>query len=454
MSALPSGWAVTTLGEITSKIGSGATPRGGGAAYHAAGVPLIRSMNVHFDGFHREGLVFLDAAQASALDGVSVCRGDVLLNITGASIGRVTTAPHDMHGARVNQHVSIVRPLPGLEAKYVAALLASPQMQRVIIDENYGVTRQALTKGMIEGFEVPLPPLSEQRRIVAKVDSLRARSARAREELDRIPKLIERYKQAILAKAFSGDLTADWRTNASTNDWEFEPAHLVCEKVQSGGTPKAGFIDTPGVPFLKVYNILHQKVEFHYKPQFVSEDTHAGELSKSKALPGDVIMNIVGPPLGKVAIIPDSYPAWNLNQALTMFRPGAKVSSRWIYWFLCGGHSVKSVINETRGSAGQVNISLTQCREFIIPVPPASEQVEILRRVERAFAWLDKMAAEHAGAARLLPKLDQAILAKAFRGELVPQDPNDEPASALLERIKAERAAAPMPGRGRRKATA
>src|SRR5262245_52641837 len=105
------GWQVAKVGEITSKVGSGATPNGGQESYHSLGIPLIRSQNVHFNGFREEGLVYLSQEQADELAGATVRHGDVLLNITGASIGRVTVAPAHMDGARVNQHVCIIRPV-------------------------------------------------------------------------------------------------------------------------------------------------------------------------------------------------------------------------------------------------------------------------------------------------------------------------------------------------------
>ncbi|MEE9304098.1 MAG: restriction endonuclease subunit S, partial [Thiotrichaceae bacterium] len=107
---LPPSWILVQISDFTSKVGSGATPRGGKSSYKAEGVPLIRSQNVHFDGFRDEGIAYLDEKQAASLDAATVEAGDVLLNITGASIGRVTQAPPRMHGARVNQHVCIIRP--------------------------------------------------------------------------------------------------------------------------------------------------------------------------------------------------------------------------------------------------------------------------------------------------------------------------------------------------------
>jgi type I restriction enzyme, S subunit len=169
-----SNWETHPLKALATKIGSGATPAGGRESYFGEGVPLIRSMNVYFRGFQRTGLVFLSDEQANELSNVTVQANDVLLNITGASIGRVTIAPVEMAGARVNQHVTIIRPTPELVPRFLAIFLASPSVQRMIDEIQVGATRQALTKGMIERFDIPLPTLDEQKRIVAKVDELMA----------------------------------------------------------------------------------------------------------------------------------------------------------------------------------------------------------------------------------------------------------------------------------------
>src|SRR5215213_993616 len=165
-------WETRSLKSLATKIGSGATPAGGRESYFREGIPLIRSMNVHFHGFDRTGLVFLSDEQANELSNVIVQSNDVLLNITGASIGRVTIAPEGMAGARVNQHVTIIRPKPELFPRFLSMFLASPSVQRMIDEIQVGATRQALTKRMIEQFEIPLPSLAEQQRIVAKVDEL------------------------------------------------------------------------------------------------------------------------------------------------------------------------------------------------------------------------------------------------------------------------------------------
>ena len=244
-------------------------------------------------------------------------------------------------------------------------------------------------------------------------------------------------------------MTEDWRGEGAP-DWIKLRAEDVCAKVQSGGTPKAGFTQTSGTPFLKVYNIVNQRIDFEYRPQFVHPEVHAGELGKSRALPGDVLMNIVGPPLGKVAVLTDAAAEWNINQAITLFRPSERITSGWLYVLLCEGAVVRSVLDRTKVSVGQVNISLSQCRAFEFPVPTLEEQTEIVRRVETLFAFADRLEARLAQAQTAVDRLTPSLLAKAFRGELVPQDPGDEPAAELLKRLAAQRDAAPARPRRQR----
>ena len=427
-------WETYPLKALVTKVGSGSTPRGGSEVYKTAGTPLIRSMNVVFFGFKRTGLAYIDDDQAALLDNAMVKAGDVLLNITGASIGRVTLAPAEFDGARVNQHVCIIRPNAVMNARFLNAYLSSPALQDQIWADNFGVTRQALTKQQILDFEIPAPPPAEQIRIANQLDTLLTRVNACNDRFDAIPALLKRFRQTIYMAAISGTLSEDWRAENNVNDWTHERAADVCAKVQSGGTPKEGF-SARGVPFIKVYNIVKQKVAFDYKPQYIESSIHHGSMAKSRTQPGDVLMNIVGPPLGKVAIVPADRQEWNINQAITLFRPSDRISTGWLYCILCSGVNIADIIHETRGSAGQTNISLSQCRDFVFPVPTVIEQTEIVRRVEALFALADRIEARCTAARIQAQRLTPLVLAKAFRGELAPQDHTDEPASAQLARI-------------------
>lgn len=154
---IPKGWTITCLRDVTSKIGSGSTPRGGSSVYQDVGVALIRSQNVHDYRFVWEGLARLSDRHAVALDGVTVQQGDVLINITGDSILRTCVVEPAVLPARVNQHVAIVRPQQGLPTRYLHYCLVSKEAKDRLLGCDAGGTRQAITKGHLEAFRLLFP---------------------------------------------------------------------------------------------------------------------------------------------------------------------------------------------------------------------------------------------------------------------------------------------------------
>ncbi len=159
---LPEGWSTSPLGEVTTKIGSGFTPRGGESIYLPEGTPLIRSMNVYDDAFLDDGLAYVGEEHAAALSGVTVESRDILLNITGASVARCCMAPERFLPARVNQHVMIVRVGPTkADPFFVHKAINSDERKRQLLSyAQKGSTREALTKEMVAGFEIAFPPHS------------------------------------------------------------------------------------------------------------------------------------------------------------------------------------------------------------------------------------------------------------------------------------------------------
>jgi len=171
--------------------------------------------------------------------------------------------------------------------------------------------------------------------------------------------------------------------------WVYTRLDELCGWITSGSTPpKSEFVEN-GIPYLKVYNIREQSIDFEYKPQFIKTDCHDGKLKRSILYPGDVVMNIVGPPLGKVAIIPDTYPEWNCNQAIAFFRPIKKELSPYIYTYLTAGIYLRYI--ELIGTAGQDNISVTKSRTIVFPMPPIEEQPRIVAKVDELMALCDQL---------------------------------------------------------------
>ncbi len=204
------GWVEDRLRSLTTKIGSGATPRGGEESYKAEGVSLIRSLNVHDMSFRYEKLAFLDDAQADDLSNVVVQKRDVLLNITGASVARCCLVPEDVLPARVNQHVSIIRPIPEkLSPEFLHYLLISRPYKTLLLQtgEEGGSTRQAITKAQIQEFKAAHPKaLAEQQAVVAKLDALATETQRLARHYTQKQAALAALKKSLLHQAFTGAL--------------------------------------------------------------------------------------------------------------------------------------------------------------------------------------------------------------------------------------------------------
>ena len=202
------GWEEKSLKELTIKIGSGATPRGGQESYKSEGISLVRSMNVHDWEFRDKNLAFIDEKQAKELENVTLLQDDVLLNITGASVARCCVFPKEYLPARVNQHVSIIRPKKEiLDARFLNLLLTSkPYKDQLLFTGEQGATRQAITKAQIESFKISIPKLKQQQIIVRQLDTLKAESKKLEVVYQKKIISLEELKKSILQKAFAGEL--------------------------------------------------------------------------------------------------------------------------------------------------------------------------------------------------------------------------------------------------------
>jgi len=387
----------------------------------------------------------------------------------------------------VNNHAHVLRAAEGMTTnQFLLHFLNQFDYQEYV----NGGTRLKLTQANMRRMPFPLPPLAEQKVIADKLDTLLAQSENTKARLERIPQILKRFRQSVLAEAVSGRLTEEWRRGQSLESvsvaeikrchsdyalakgrkysepsrfkdsntvyripqsWKWFRAEELCDLITKGTTPKKADMSGDGhVPFIKVYNLTFDgTLDFSIEPTFISKQTHENALKRSKSYPGDVLMNIVGPPLGKVSIVPDTFPEWNLNQAISIFRPVTGVTPGYLALCLRDTALLEQTKNKAKATAGQFNLTLEICRDYAIPVPSLKEQTEIVRRVDRLFAHADRIEQQVNNALARVNNLTQSILAKAFRGELTEQWRKDNPelisgensAEALLERIKAERAA-------------
>jgi type I restriction enzyme S subunit len=204
------GWEQDLLLNLTTKIGSGSTPRGGQESYKNEGISLIRSMNVHDNGFKPKNLAFIDDEQAKKLDNVTIEEGDVLLNITGASVARCCVVPKDYLPARVNQHVSIIRPIKEkIDSNFLHYVLTSKTTKDKLLGiGEQGATRQAITKAQIETFEISFPiSIDAQQKTIVELNEIREKTERLASTYQEKLNYFDELKKSILKKAFSGELT-------------------------------------------------------------------------------------------------------------------------------------------------------------------------------------------------------------------------------------------------------
>ncbi len=234
--------------------------------------------------------------------------------------------------------------------------------------------------------------------------------------------------------------------------WCWASAAQISEFITKGTTPP-GALMTQGlgdVPYIKVYNLTFDgTLDFATEPTFVPKSVHEQELARSLCRPGDVLMNIVGPPLGKVSIVPATFVEWNINQAIARYRP-VVLPARYLAYVLLGNQTQRWALKRAKATAGQLNLTLEIARDLPIPLAPLCEQERIVDSIEHylsaATATLNTISTDVTRCTRLR----QSILKWAFEGKLVDQDANDEPAEKLLARIRAERANTPAPKKARR----
>lgn len=322
----------------------------------------------------------------------------------------------------VNNHAHILQPLGGISTRFLRHQLNAINWLPYV----GGSTRLKLTQEGLRQAQVPLPPLPEQWRIVAKIDSLTGKSRRARDHLDHIPRLVEKYKQAILAAAFRGDLTREWRAkHQHKSEWKLVNPSL-CFTWSSGKN-------------------LPSKRQIAGDVPVIGGNGVGGYHNKALIDFPTLVVGRVGAQCGNVHF--SSGPAWITDNAIFARSVSDRIDLSYAVLFFRNAN-----LNQLAGGSGQPYINQTTLNALTLPLPAIDEQRELVRLVEMALNWVERLAADATSARKLIDHLNQSVLAKAFKGELVPQNAADEPADILLERIKAERAALPKARRGRRKA--
>ncbi|MEI2760383.1 MAG: restriction endonuclease subunit S [Bacteroidia bacterium] len=291
-------------------------------------------------------------------------------------------------------------------------------------------------------IHIPLPPLDEQHRIVAKLDAVMQKVESNKQRLEKIPIILKRFRQSVLAAAVSGKLTEEWKKKNGFKEWDEVELNSVI--------PKGGIFDGPfgsnlktadytdkGIRVIRLENIEHLYF-VHEKETYITKEKYQSLLRHTVG-EGDIIFSSFISEEIRACILP-YLPTKAIAKAdCFCIRPDEnKIDKFFLLFVLTSMRSFEQLVLNIHG-ATRPRINTTQLKTLSIPLPEVVEQKEIVRKVEQLFAFADKLEARYTKAKAMLDKLPQSILAKAFRGELVAQNPEDEPASVLLEKIKAEK---------------
>jgi len=432
MSGLPPGWASVVLGDVTTVRKDKKDPK------HLPNMPFIG-----LEAFESHTGRIASTQDTSALkSAISLFfEGDVLYGRLRPYLNKVVVP--NFEGAASAEFIVFLRN-EILEPHYLQQVLMSPDFVSFTAVKSTG-DRPRVSYESISSYEFPVPPVGEQQRIVEKLDSLSTKSKRARDQLDRVPRLVEKYKQALLAAAFRGDLTADWRaTNASKmmSEWNERQLVEICDPRRpiTYGVIKLGSEIPNGVPCLRTSNVRWLRVDTEGMKKISPK--LSSEYARTVLRGDEVLVNVRGT-LGGVVVATSSMKGWNVSREVAVAPVDAAVVEPNYVAFWIGADASQRWLNRVEKGVAYTGINIEDLRKLPVEFPSIDEQRQIIRRIQTAFSRIDHLALEATNARKLIDHLDQAVLAKGFQGELVAQDPSDEPASVLLERIRAQRGATP-----------
>ncbi|MDD2057262.1 restriction endonuclease subunit S [Pseudomonas sp. GD03860] len=448
MSELPSGWARTTLGTVAD-WGAGGTPSRSEPNFYGGKIPWIKSgeLNSRYIKTTEESITEEAIKSSSAK---IFPAGSVAIAMYGATIGKTAILGID---ASTNQACAVGVPVEGLIGKeYLYRLLQNEKA--AFIDKGKGGAQPNISQAVIKAHEIGLPPLAEQTRIAVKLDELLAQVDTLKTRIDGIPPLLKRFRQSVLAAAVSGRLTKEWRVavrETSQDQGFLYPVRrlgVIARFIDyRGKTPEK--VDS-GVPLITAKNIKSGYIS-RVPREFIRPEAYESWMTRGIPKIGDVLITTEAP-LGNVAVI-DITGKFALAQRAICLQFHEGYSSSFAAIALQSSLLQEELARRSTGTTVK-GIKASVLKEIGLPAPSIDEQNEIVHRVEQLFAYAEQLETKVSEAKKRIDHLAQSILAKAFKGDLVPQDPNDEPADMLLERIKTQRTAAPKAKRSRRSATA
>lgn len=441
MIELPSGWARTTLGTVAD-WGAGGTPSRSEPNFYGGNIPWIKSgeLNSRYiktaeESITEEALKFSSAKLFPA--------GSVAIAMYGATIGKTAILGID---ASTNQACAVGVPVEGLIGKeYLYRLLQNEKA--AFIEKGKGGAQPNISQAVIKAHEIGLPPLAEQTRIAVKLDELLTQVDTLKARIDGIPALLKRFRQSVLTAATSGRLTSE-QCSSGYDEWiRGKLGDFVA--IDIGHAFKSSDFSADGVRLLRGQNIEPGSLRWIETKFFPEEKLSSFEylLISERDIILAMDRPIVSAGLKLARAKREDLPCL-LVQRVCRFKQSQKILNDYLM-LLLSDYAFSNYLIPNQTGSDIPHISGKQILNYPVTLPPLHEQTEIVRRVEKLLAFADQFEVRVKVAQARIDHLTQSILTRAFRGELVPQDPNDEPASVLLERIKTQRAAAPKARRGR-----
>lgn len=305
-----------------------------------------------------------------------------------------------------------------------------------------GSTQKALTDTKACELEFPLPPLNEQKRIVEKLDTILPKVKSIKGRLSKIPGILNKFRRSVLTAVFSGKLTEDWREgNFNSDDWkDFNLSDLIYDGPQNGLYKSMEFYGS-GILIVRIDNFYDGYLNDWSEMKRLSLTEK--ELQTYKLRENDFLVNRVNSIdfLGKSALVRNLKEPCVFESNMMRFSVRLEiVDPEYLIKYLNSEFGHQELRKNAKDAVNQSSINQEDVKAVLVPLPPLEEQHEIVRRVEKLFNFTISLEAKYKIAMKLVEKIEQSVLAMAFRGELVEPDPNDEPAEELLKRILEQKA--------------
>lgn len=435
MSESPVGWQRTNLSAVAKRITKGSTPTSYGFNYQDQGIAFVKVENLRNGSIESRTIKHFISEDADENQKRSRLQaGDILFSIAG-TIGETALVQQEHLPANTNQALAIIRgTFEVFEPRFLQYQLQSQLGREQFNDLKRGGGMNNISLGDLREFSVIVPPLNEQRRIVAKLEKLLTCVNAAQERLETIPRLLQRFRQSIVDSASAGALTVDWRKDrhVKLNQFSEKLGNLAKFIDYRGKTPKK---TNEGIPLLTAKNIRPGYLSTEPR-EYIAESDYDSWMTRGIPNVGDVLITTEAP-LGYVVCIDWTFKFAIAQRVICLQFDRNTVLGEYAFLVL-QSTEFQSELREKATGTTVSGIKASRLKELSISFPDREEQEEIVRRVEALLNTADALEARYLKAKAYVDKLTESILAKAFRGELVRQDPNDEPASILLERITRE----------------